>query len=431
MRKKNNFWKIASAILGILLVISIFTGGFRPAPTIDRVINELNELQARHTSPDVNAAITSAIQSLQEARRSMQPARGNGDGLLIEVFSDFECPFCARAVPVIDRINNEYGEQVNVVFRHFPLVSIHPNALKASEASECARDQDMFWEYHDVLFENQRALDVPNLKRYAAELGLNAATFNACLDSGAKEEIVDRDFREGINRGVQGTPTFFIDDEMLVGAQPFENFRPIIERKLAEEPGQAPAAQPTQPAGQTLRLNMENARIKGDPDAPITIVEWSDFFCGFCGRFAKETLPSIMQEYIDAGEVKFVYKDFPVVGGGAAAEASWCAHEQGKFWEFHDKVFDDQTAARSANFLNWAAELGLDADQFSDCINTGKYRSNVQRDAAEGQSAGITGTPGFIIGLLADDGTLTGQKVSGAQPFANFKSVIDAQLARV
>lgn len=143
-------------------------------------------------------------------------------------YSDFQCPYCARVVPTIGKIKETYGDDVEVIFKQFPL-GFHNYAKKAAEASECARDQDKFWEYHDKLFENQNKLDEKSLTEYAGELGLDTNAFNKCLDSGSKTAKVETDFEEGKSLGVTGTPSFFINGQKVVGAQPYEKFAEIID----------------------------------------------------------------------------------------------------------------------------------------------------------------------------------------------------------
>jgi protein-disulfide isomerase len=121
------------------------------------------------------------------------------------------------------------------VVRDFPLSSIHPDAQKASEASECADDQGKFWEYHDVVFANQSAIDVDSLKGYAAELGLDTGTFDECLDSGKYEQEVLQDMQDGQAAGASGTPAFFINGQHVSGAQPFSVFQQVIDAALADE----------------------------------------------------------------------------------------------------------------------------------------------------------------------------------------------------
>lgn len=162
--------------------------------------------------------------------------RGGKDAkVTIVEYSDFECPFCSRAHPTVMQVLEEYGDDVRVVYRHFPL-SFHPQAQKAGEASECAADQGKFWQYHDVMFENQSLVSggVTQFKKWAVELGLNATRFNNCLDSGEKASLVTDDANEGAALGVTGTPGFFINGISVVGAQPFSVFKQVIDAELAK-----------------------------------------------------------------------------------------------------------------------------------------------------------------------------------------------------
>jgi protein-disulfide isomerase len=150
-------------------------------------------------------------------------------------FSDYECPFCARFyLNTLPRLKSEYIDtgKVKLIYRDFPLSSIHPNAQKAAEAAECAEEQGKYYEMHDKIFENQQAITTTDLKKYANEIGLDTNTFNVCLDSGEMAGEVQKDFQDGQLAGVRGTPTFFINGKPLVGAQPFEAFQQIIEGEL-------------------------------------------------------------------------------------------------------------------------------------------------------------------------------------------------------
>ena len=162
-----------------------------------------------------------------------EPFLGGKDAkLTILTYSDFQCPYCSRVVPTIHEIATAYGDQVKIVFRNFPL-SFHQFAQKAAEASECANVQGKFWEMHDIMFKNQGALTVDNLKAYAGQVGLDQAKFDACLDNGDMKAEVTKDFEAGTSSGVQGTPAFFIGDELVSGALPFDQFKAIIDKKLA------------------------------------------------------------------------------------------------------------------------------------------------------------------------------------------------------
>lgn len=147
-------------------------------------------------------------------------------------FSDFQCPYCTRAIGTVDQVVGHYGDKVSVVFRHFPL-GFHDDAHLAAQASECAGDQGKFWEYHDTLFENQRALKKTNLSEYAVQLGLNAETFDKCINEGTHAGKVDKDMEDGSMVGMNGTPGFYINGIPLTGAVPFESFKTVIDAELA------------------------------------------------------------------------------------------------------------------------------------------------------------------------------------------------------
>ena len=168
-------------------------------------------------------------------------------------------------------------------------------------------------------------------------------------------------------------------------------------------------------------ITSEGTRFIGNPNAKVTVTEYSDFRCSFCGRFYRETFSLLKEEYIDTGLIKFEYKDLPVVGGDQAALAGQCANEQGKFWEYKSKLFNNQAQINEANLKTWAYELGLNKQQFDDCMATNKYAAQINKEALEGRTAGATGTPSFVI---------NGELVVGAQPYAVFKQKIDAALTK-
>ncbi|MFH1770643.1 MAG: thioredoxin domain-containing protein [archaeon] len=188
------------------------------------------------------------------------------------------------------------------------------------------------------------------------------------------------------------------------------------------------AAAPTQPSAPSannvdMKTLIDDDDVKGDPNAPVTIVEWSDFECPFCARFYTETLGQIQTNYIDTGKVKLVYRDFPLSfhqNAQKAAEAAECAGEQGKYWDMHDKLFEDGVTGGVTAFKQYAADLGLNTANFNSCLDSGQMTSEVQQDMRDGSNAGIRGTPGFII---------NGQLVSGAQPYAAFEQAIEKALA--
>jgi protein-disulfide isomerase len=372
------------------------------------------------------------------------PSFGPKDAkVTIVEWSDFECPFCSRVGPSLKQIKETYPKDVRVVFRHQPL-SFHPNAKGAAEASMAAHEQGKFWEYHDKLFQNQKALDRANLEKYAQELGLNVGQFKAALDSGKFRAKVEADAAAGAAVGANGTPTFFVNGREFVGAQPFESFKRIIEdekaradkllaagtrqadlyAKLIEEGvksnGSAPQAQaPAEPPVQNIEVG--NAPSRGPKNAPITIVAFSDFECPFCGRVLP-TLKQIEDEY--KGKVRVAFKNQPLpfhANAKPAAAAALAANEQGKFWEYHDKLFQNQRALDRASLEKYAQELGLNMGQFKAALDSGKFDAQVTADMNEATRVGVNGTPTFLI---------NGRSVVGAQPFEAFKRVIDEELSK-
>ena len=192
---------------------------------------------------------------------------------------------------------------------------------------------------------------------------------------------------------------------------------------------------PTEKNMPPVKISVDNDPIIGDPEAPITIIEFSDFQCPFCARFHIQTLPSIMEEYIDQGKVNLVFRDFPIQSihpnALPAAVAAECANEQGKFKEMHDVLFEKQnewnrqeTNVVVSQFIQYAIELEIEKEIFESCISSGKHIDEIRKDLEDGRDYGITGTPGFFVGN-EEIGFI---ELKGAQPFDSFKKVIDVQL---
>ena len=159
-------------------------------------------------------------------------ARGKADAPVTVIeFSDFECPYCRRAQPTLQAIEKAYGDKVRFVFRHYPL-PFHQQAPKASEAAQCAADQNKFWPFHDALFRDAASLALADLKKLAGTLGLDQAKFDRCLDSDQHKGRIAEDTTIGKNLGITGTPTFFVNGVRLVGAVPLEEFKKTIDREL-------------------------------------------------------------------------------------------------------------------------------------------------------------------------------------------------------
>ncbi|MEW5896892.1 MAG: thioredoxin domain-containing protein [Nanoarchaeota archaeon] len=165
-----------------------------------------------------------------------------------------------------------------------------------------------------------------------------------------------------------------------------------------------------------------NGAVLGSSDAPVTILEFSDFQCPFCKR-GYETMKQVEGAYIISGKVRLVFRNFPLSfheEAKPAALAAACAKEQGEFWKYHDKLFENQDVLGADNYKKWAKELGLDTEKFNNCLESKKYEDEIEADIADGQSYGITGTPAFFV---------NGRLISGAQPYEVFVDEIEAVLA--
>ena len=161
------------------------------------------------------------------------PVRGGGTGAPVTIveFSDFQCPYCSKAEGVVDEVMKKYGDKVRLVYRDYPL-SFHPNAENAAMASECAQEQGKYWEMHKAMFANQAKLLAADLVETAGTLGMDKDKFKTCLDTGKFRSEVQKDFQDGQKAGVSGTPTFFINGVMIVGARDVASFTEIIDREL-------------------------------------------------------------------------------------------------------------------------------------------------------------------------------------------------------
>ncbi|HEX7597230.1 MAG TPA: thioredoxin domain-containing protein, partial [Polyangia bacterium] len=374
------------------------------------------------------------------------PIKGAKDALVTIVqFSDFQCPFCSRVEPTIDKVMEEYKGKVRVAWRNMPL-PFHDKAKPAAMASLAANQQGKFWQMHGIMFKNQQNLDAASLEKYAKEIGLNMDKYKAAIEDKKLQASIDADIAMGNKIGARGTPAFFINGTFLSGAQPFESFKARIDEQLkkAEElvkkgtpkaklydalmktakaevgGGAAPAGEAAE-AGPVKVVDVGNAPSRGPKNAPLTVVLFSDFQCPFCSRVE----PSITElEKTYPGKVRVAWKNFPLSfhnNAKPAAEASLAANEQGKFWEMHDIMFQNQSALDGPSLEKYAKEIGLDVAKFKASMDSHKFASQVEADMKQGASVGVQGTPASF---------LNGHFINGAQPFDAFKKIADEELAK-
>ncbi len=181
-------------------------------------------------------------------------------------------------------------------------------------------------------------------------------------------------------------------------------------------------------------LQATGAQVMGDAKARIAIIEFSDYQCPFCLRHFRNTMPKLIEDYIDTGKVKYVLRDFPLTSihpeAFAAAMAARCAGDQGKYKEMHDQFFAKQPSLKQADWVAHAKVVGLDLGVFNECMDSKKYEAAVAEDMKTGIAAGVSGTPTFFIGPLDANGTSmrAGQIITGAQPYRVFKRALDSLL---
>jgi len=342
---------------------------------------------------------------------------------LIE-FSDFHCPFCKNVSATLEKLFKNYSGKIRWVFRHYPL-SFHTGADRTHEASACAHEQGKFWEFHDTLFQLPAAPQETDLQAAAKTVGLDLSKFQECFQSRRYQTLVQQDVKEGSQKGVRGTPTVFVNDQVIGGAYPYEHFVKVVEGILnPEKAARAPAPSPAAPAPPAVVQfdDLEGKPSLGAKEAAVTLVEFSDFQCPFCKRVGP-TLEQLMKNY--PGKIRRVWRHYPLsfhVGADRIHEASECAKEQGRFWKYHDKVFETQGNPRDEKALtSLAGEVGLNKKKFEKCLASGKYKELIQKDIAKGNQVGVQGTPAIFI---------NGKLVSGAQPYENFDQIIKSELAK-
>lgn len=410
--------------------------------TVPAAVNLLNN--------DTSSSFSSAPAGPTPASITPEMLRALGDPnapVTIVEFSDYQCPFCLRHFQqTMPQLKTEYIDtgRVYYVFKDFPITSLHPDAPRIHEASRCAGEiggSDGYWQAHDSFFNNNQQLtDLPQpdldnmLIRLTNEVEIDEEAMRECLASGRYTDAVNADLAEGQRLGVNGTPGFFVNGYPVPGAQPYDVFQQVIalaeEGRLAEAYQSQPDANNNPPpqAGQPVTVPLSDEPAKGSPDAPITIVEYSDYQCPFCLRHFQQTLPQL-QSYMDAGQVRYVFKDFPLHSihpqAQKAHESAHCARELGGdevFWTMHDLLFINQAQwAGNGNhvavFKSLAAEMELPQAEFDECLDSGRYADAVNTQVNEGTQLGVRGTPSFFI---------NGQPLVGAQPFAVFQQAIEA-----
>jgi protein-disulfide isomerase len=400
---------------------------------------------------------------------------GNPNALVTIVeFSDFQCPFCGRVEPTLDQVKKTYGDKVRLVWKHNPL-PFHPRAEPASELSMEARAEKGdkgFWAAHDLLFkkecqgkpdakdkqaceagqgkwvDNQVNQKDEDLMEYGKTLGLDAAKLKVAMSDHKYQAEISADQDLGDDLQASGTPHFFINGRRLVGAQPFEKFKTIIDEEVAKASALVakgtPAnkiydelikdgKEPPPPEKKTVDAPAADSPSKGNEKAKVVMEIFSDFQCPFCGR-VEPTVAQVEKAYGD--KIRMVWRHKPLPMHADAPLASEAAQEvfkqKGKdaFWKYHDLLFSKQSTPdglKRAALENYAEPMGIDMTKFKHALDTNANKAFVDSESKVADAAGISGTPAFVIGSI-DKGKVNGYYISGAQPFGKFKKVIEKAL---
>lgn len=343
--------------------------------------------------------------------------------VLITMFSDYQCPACkAVETQVMPELIERYVEtgQARLVFREFPLPSLHPNAEKAAEAAVCAGEQDKYWEMHDTLFASQDAWmgeadPSAALKQLAGEIGLDEAAFAECFDSGRVATTVQAEVMAGEMMGVNATPYFFVGDLPIRGGLSVDAFGEIIGYVAAG--GEMP---------QILPQTDVPTVIGNRQTASAVTVAFVDYGSAESAQHALEVLPKLREAYIDSGQMLYVLHPWYSEAGSPsalAAIAADCAGQQGSYWEMHDLLFEEQQDWLSAEdpaslMTDYARALNLDAGAFQDCQGSDETALHVMAGKVVAALYGVPAAPVFLFN--------NGQGQQGSPTFEEFQSIIDS-----
>jgi len=372
--------------------------------------------------PEVSPPVPS-IASAPEARPLLRLVKGSDHATVtIIAYTDFPCVPCEKTNTILNQVMAAYPDEIRIVYKHYPSV-LRLHAVMAHEAVLAAAAQGQFQEMQSRLSLHKGEMSQAVLINYAKDLKLDTGLFSLALESHRYRDKVLNDMQEAKGFGVTFAPTFFINGQKLVGTRSLQDFKQIIDVALGLAPPPllvtqaGPSIPPQSP--RVVKVNTQGAFIKGPLDAPIEIVEFSDFQCPFCKRVLP-TLEKVMLKYPD--KIRWVFKHFPLpfhADAPLAHEAALAAGEQGKFWEMHDRIFLRQKTMKREHLIRHAQDLGLDVEKFTADMDSGRFKATIQQDLLQGRQLGVSGTPAFFV---------NGQRLSGARPVSDFVSLIEKAL---
>ena len=366
------------------------------------------------------------------------PALGPKDAKVTVLhYVDYQCPYCSRVAPTMAQLREAYPNDVRVVFKMHPL-SFHQNAQIAAEAALAAHAQGKFAEMHDRLFKNQQGLTRDNILKWAQEIGLDVPRFTKDLDEHAYAARIAKEVQEVEAIGATGTPATFVNGRYVSGAKPLDFFKTLVDEELGwARAGNRPAfktgsnvkeSQAPQPKGgpgldpnKVYALTAGSGPSKGPADAPITVLHYLDYQCPVCKRVGP-TIDELVTAY--PKEVRVIFKMRPLSShpqGMISAEAALAAHAQGKFFEMHAKLYENQAALSPDKIHALAQEIGLDMARFKKELEAHTYRPAIEAEVKAVQAVGSNSTPTTFI---------NGRALVGAQPLTSFQRVVNEELAK-
>jgi protein-disulfide isomerase len=236
-------------------------------------------------------------------------------------------------------------------------------------------------------------------------------------------------FASTFSQGLRASPS---DDDLRTEIEALKKGQADILKQLEEIRKLVTPKQREVVSDIDVTLDIAGDPVKGSPDAKVALIEFTDYQCPFCGRNEKTVMPQVIKDYVDTGKVRYVLRDFPLPfhkNARNAAFAAHCAGEQGKYWEMHDLLFQNQQALEPEKLSAYAATLKLDTAAFDECMKSDRYAGKVTASLQDGNKATVQGTPSLVVGVMGADGKVKGTKIiRGAVPYAVFKSTLDAML---
>jgi protein-disulfide isomerase len=376
------------------------------------------------------------------------PVLGSPNALVTIIeFSDFQCPFCSRVEPTLKGLRDKYGDKLRLVWKNEPL-PFHNRAEPAAEVALEVRSEKGdkgFWEIHDKLFENQKDLSDDAIVKLGTETGASGDKLKKAISDHTHKKVLDADTDLSEDFQASGTPHFFVNGRRLVGAQPQEKFEKIVDEEIKKAQdliakGTKPSEVydtltkdgkgPPEPEKKDVPKSLPaNDPSRGAANAKVTIHEWSDFQCPFCGR-VEPTIQQVMKDYGD--KIKFVWHDMPLPMHPDAPLASQAGREAFKqkgpsaFWSMHDKMFGNQQKLKRDDLDGYAKELNLDMDKWKSALDGSTHTAEIEADKKAGGEDNINGTPAFII---APSGASQGYFINGAQSYGKFRKLIERALS--